>query len=165
MAIYDKIQAGWIRFTGKGNPPIRHMGAVFDGFAMPKRETLNELDETQWELDLSGRPQDPWQHQNLLPLQNTETGELLVFGTTSVTGRRAVGNLIAFCDRLQIKEPNAYPVIKLQVSGFQHRDDRVGWVKVPAFTVVGRAPKDSTSPATTSLADDMDDGIPEYLTP
>jgi hypothetical protein len=160
VVAYDQIQAGWIKFNGKGNPPDRHMGPIFDGYQPPNRESLGDTDQSQWETDLSGKPSDPWRHQMLVPLQHSETGELFVFGTTSLTGRREVGNLIRHCDRLRNKEPDAYPVIKLQVGGFAHRDKRVGWVKTPKFAVVGRAPKNNMGAASSAIADDMSDAIP-----
>ena len=160
VLIYDQVRVGWIKFLGKGNQPIRHTGPVFAGFVPPDRETLGDLDEAQWEKALSGKPVDPWQFQVLLPLQDTKTGELLIFGTSSITGRRACDNLISMCARMQVREPGDYPVIRLEVSGFQHRDERVGWVKVPAFTRVGKAPKSDVSAAVTKVADDMSDEIP-----
>ena len=160
VLIYDQIRVGWIKFKGKGNPPIRHMGPVFSGFVAPDREMLGDLDEAEWEEGLSGKPVDPWQFQVLLPLQDTKTGELLIFGTSSITGRRACDNLIAMCGRMQVREPDDYPVVRLDVSGFQHRDERVGWVKTPAFTRVGKAPKSDVSMAVTKVADDMSDEIP-----
>jgi hypothetical protein len=80
--------------------------------------------------------------------------------TSSITGRRAIGNLLRHYNRMQTTNPDMYPVAKLKVGGFQHRDDRVGWVKTPAFAVVGRAPKDSAAKPDTSVAADMDDEIP-----
>jgi hypothetical protein len=160
VVIYDQIMGGWIRFCGKGNPPDRRMGPIFGGFMPPKREELGDADEGQWETGLDGKPADPWQHQLLLPLQNPETGELLVFGTTSITGRREVGNLINQCDKLRTREPDVYPVIKLQVGGFQHRDDRIGYVRTPKFPIVGRAAKDNTAAANTAIADNLSDEIP-----
>ena len=159
VCVYDQTQAGFIKFIGKGNPPERRMGSIFDGFMPPKREELGDTDESLWERDLSDRPADPWQHQMMLPLQNAETGELFIFGTSSITGRRAVNNLLAYCDRMRVKEPDVYPVVKLQVSGFQHRDDRIGWVKTPAFAVVGRAPKGNISAATTTISEDLSEAI------
>ena len=53
-----------------------------------------------------------------------------------------------------------FPVIRLKVGGFQHRDERVGWVHVPVFAVVGRAPKDSAAKPDTSIGADMSDEIP-----
>ena len=160
VCVYDQVQGGWIKFNGKGEQPDRRMGPIFDGFMPPKREELGDLDQEMWERDLSGKPADPWQHQMLLPLQNPETGELFIFGTTSVTGRRAIGNLLAQCERLSRKEPDKYPVIKLSIGGFQHRDERVGWVKTPVFPIVGRAPRGNVSAATTAIADDLNDEVP-----
>jgi hypothetical protein len=160
IVIYDQIQAGWIKFMGKGNPPVRKQGNVFEGFVPPDRETLGDTDSREWEEGLSGKPADPWQFQLLLPLQNVETGELYVFNTSSITGRRAVDNLIQACGRMQRAEPNDYPVAKLRIGGFQHRDERIGWIRTPAFERCGKAPKANTTMADVSLGADMDDTIP-----
>jgi hypothetical protein len=48
----------------------------------------------------------------------------------------------------------------LKVGGFNHRDDRVGWVSTPVFAVVGRAPKESAAKPDTSLTADLQDKIP-----
>jgi hypothetical protein len=160
ICVYDQTQAGWIKFNGKGNPPDRQMGAIFDGFVPPTREELGNTDESLWERDLSGRPADPWQHQMLLPLQDVETGELLIFATGSITGRRAVDNLLRHCERMRVRDPDHYPVIKLQTSGFQHRDERVGFVRTPAFPVVGKTPKSGAAKIDTSASADLNDAIP-----
>jgi hypothetical protein len=160
VVIYDQVQAGWIKFTGKGNPPVRKQGAVFGGFVPPPRSELGDEDRSEWDTDLSGKPADPWQFQLLIPMQNVETGELFVFQTTSLTGRRAADNLIGLCGRMEKNEPEHYPVIKLRISGFNHRDERVGWVKTPAFERVGKATKANTTMAETAASADMDDVIP-----
>jgi hypothetical protein len=158
--IYDQHVVGWIKFMGKGNQPIRKQGRVFDGFVPAPRAELGDNDPQEWELDLSGKPADPWQLQHLLPLQNVETGELFVFQTTSLTGRRACDSLVEMCGRMSRNEPDVYPVIKLRVGGFNHRDDRVGWVKTPAFERVGKASKANTTVTDTSLAGEMNDELP-----
>ena len=56
-------------------------------------------------------------------------------------------------------EPEFYPVVKLDVSGFQHRDDRIGWVKTPTFPRIGKAPKADASAVQTSLGDQLNDVI------
>jgi hypothetical protein len=160
VVVYDQIQAGWIKFNGKGHEPDRRMGPIFDGFMPPPRESLGDMDESLWEEGLDGKPADPWQHQMLVPLQNPKTDELFIFNTTSITGRREVGNLIKHCARTTKKEPDIYPVVKLQVGGFAHRDERVGWVKTPKFVVVGSAPKDDTVAATSAIGKDLNDTIP-----
>jgi len=49
---------------------------------------------------------------------------------------------------------------RLKVGGFQHRDDRVGWVKTPVIAVVGRAPKDGAAKPDSSPKGDLQDEIP-----
>jgi hypothetical protein len=153
VVIYEQIQGGWIKFMGKGNPPERKQGNLFEGFVPPDRESLGDLDQSEWEEGLSGKPADPWQFQILLPLQNVETGELFVFNTSSITGRRAVDGLVAACARMQRTEPNDYPVVKLRVGGFQHRDERIGWIKTPSFDRVGKVPKADTAAASVTPTD------------
>ena len=157
--VYDQVQVGWIKFTGKGSPPERKMGPLFGGFTPCPRDELGDMDQSLWEQGLSGKPADPWQSQILLPLQ-AEDGALFIFGTTSITGRRAVGRLIDECRKMLRREPNDYPVIKLALGSFQHRDERVGRVTVPAFVRVGKTPKTGTAAIDTSIGTDLNDEIP-----
>lgn len=160
VALADQTLVGWLKFNGQGEPPDRRMGLLYDGFAMPKRETLGDDDATKWELGLDGRPQDPWQHHVYLVLQRGDTAELFTYVTSSVTGRRAIGNLLRHYDRLSKTHADAYPVIRLKTGGFNHRDERVGWVSTPVLAVVGRAPKDSAAKPDSSPAADVSDAIP-----
>jgi hypothetical protein len=160
IALCDETLLGWIRFNGEHTPPTRIMGLLYDGFIMPPRESLGDLDQTQWQQGLSGRPEDPWQHQMCLVLQAAETRELFTYVTTSITGRRAVGNLLKHFNRMNRTGANEVPVVKLKTGGFNHRDERIGWVSTPGFAVVGRVPRDSAATPDTSIAADMDDSIP-----
>jgi hypothetical protein len=160
IALCDQTLIGFIRFNGSGNPPDRAMGLLYDGFVMPPRETLGATDVSKWELGLDGKPQDPWQHHIYLVLQRGDSAEMFTYVTSSITGRRAIGNLLRHYDRLQKTHPDMYPVVRLKVGGFQHRDDRVGWVATPMLAVVGRQPKDSAAKPDTSLATQMGDEIP-----
>jgi hypothetical protein len=160
IALCDQTLIGWIKFNGEGAPPERKMGALYDGFAMPSRESLGDTDISTWETGLDGRPQDPWTNQVYLVLQRGDTAELATFVTSSKTGRRAVGNLLRHYERMRTTNPGELPVVRLKRSGFDHRDPRVGWVSTPAFAVVGRAPRDSAAKPDTSAAADLNDDIP-----
>jgi hypothetical protein len=160
VALCDQTLIGWIKFNGEGEPPTRHMGLLYDGFVMPARDTLGDLDQAKWEIGLDGKPADPLQHHMYLVLQRGDSAELFTYVTSSITGRRAVGNLLRHYNRLARTNPDQYPVIRLKVGGFQHRDDRVGWVAVPVLAVVGRAQKDSAAKPDSSLAADLQDEIP-----
>jgi hypothetical protein len=160
IALCDQTLIGWIKFSHEdGVPPERIQGLLFDGFVMPPREALGDLDQAQWPIGLSGAPDDPWRHQNCVVLQRTGTDELFTFGTTSQTGRRAVGNLLRHYSRMQKANANELPVVRLQAGGFNHRDERIGWVHTPVFVVRGRAPRDSAIKPDTSAGADMNDEI------
>jgi hypothetical protein len=156
LALCDETLIGWIKFSRDDDtPPERVQGLLYDGFLMPPRSALGDLDQSQWEPGLSGAPEDPWKHQVCLVLQNTETKEFYTFATTSLTGRRAVGNLLRHYDRMQRTNAGEAPIVRLKAGGFNHRDDRIGWVATPVFAVVGRAPRDSAAKPDTSVAADM----------
>jgi hypothetical protein len=160
VALCDQTLVGWIKFNGEGNPPDKVMGLLYDGFVMPPRETLGDTDEAQWENGLDNQPADPWQHQNYLVLQRGDTGELFTYVTSSKTGRRAVGNLLRHFDRMERARSGMYPVVRLKVGGFNHRDERIGWVAVPVLAVVGRHKKDDAAQPDSSTQGDMNDSIP-----
>ena len=166
FALCDETQIGWIKFSQEeGVPPERRMGLLYDGFVMPRRESLGDLEPNEWPEGLSGQPEDVWRHQINLVMQQTDTRELFTFSTQSMTGRRAVGNLLRHYDRNRRAAPGDVPIIRLRAGGFQHKDERIGWVSVPVFAVVGHAPRDNTArpelpPPDTSVAADMNDAIP-----
>jgi hypothetical protein len=160
IALLDQTAIGYAKFNGEGNPPDRIMGLLYDGFTLPPRETLSDTDQSLWQLGLNKQPADPWVHQIYVVLQRGDTGELFTYIASSVTTRRAVGNLLRHYDRMRKTDSNSYPLVRLKVGGFNHRDERVGWVKVPVFAVVGRAPKESAAKPDTSISSDMNDQIP-----
>ena len=93
ILLADDTLIGWIKFNGVGEAPERHMGLLFDGFEMPERASLGDLDQKAWEIGLDGQPADPWQHQQCIVLQSTTTQELFTFSTSSKTGRANNGHL------------------------------------------------------------------------
>ena len=159
ILLADDTLIGWIKFNGEGEPPERVMGLLFDDFVMPPVESLPDRDKSKWELGLDGEPADPWQHQQCIVLQETETAELFTFSTSSKTGRRAVGNLLRHFTRMQKTHPDQLPVIRLGKSGFEHKDKRVGFVDTPVFVVCGRAPRDSAAKPDTSIGTYLNDKI------
>jgi hypothetical protein len=140
IVLADQSQCGWIKFGAEGEAPECHMGLLYDGFRVPPRETLGDLDQAKWPEGLSGKPEDPWLHQISIVLQRLDTSELFTFSTSSVTGRRACGTILKHYDRTRARGSEELPLVKLKVGSFDHRDSRVGKVMVPVFQVCGRAP-------------------------
>ena len=145
IALCNQTLIGYVKFSGEGQPPSKEMGLLYDGYVMPPRESLGDNDPAKWEIGLDGRPADPWQHHIYVVLQNVESSELFTFVTSSRTGRRAVGNLLRHYNRMSKTHPGHYPLIRLKVGGFQHRDDRVGWVPTPVLAVIGRVPGENAA--------------------
>jgi hypothetical protein len=160
IALCDETWRGWIKFNGEGQPPDRVGGLLYGGFVMPSRESLGDNDPNNWPIGLDNKPADPWQHQILVPLQHATTRELFTFGTTNPTGRRAVGNLLRSYDRTRKTAPDEVPVVRLQRGGFNHKDERVGWVHTPMFVIIGRTERDQAAKPDTSTGGDMSDEIP-----
>jgi hypothetical protein len=161
IALCDEVLIGWIKFHRDGEtPPDRVQGLLYDGFELPPRETLGDMDATKWPEGLSGKAEDPWKSQACLILQHVATRELFTFVTTSSTGLRSVGNLLRHYDRMRRAGADEVPVVRLRVGGFNHRDPRVGWVSTPMFAIVGRTPRDSAAKPDTSIGGDLNDEIP-----
>jgi hypothetical protein len=162
IAFVDQTLVGWLKFNGEGTPPDRIMGLLFDGFEMPKLETLPDRDQSTWELGLNGQPSDPWQHHIYLVLQSAATQEMFTFVTSSRTGRAAVGNLISHYRRMLKSSANrdAYPIVRLKVGAKTHPDDRVGTYKIPVFAVVGQVQRSDITAADSSPEADFQDHVP-----
>jgi hypothetical protein len=157
VALADQTQAAWVMFHGEGNQPTKIAGLIFEGFELPPRESLGNLDPSLWELGLNGKPSDPWVHQMNLPLQAVSDGQLFTFSTQSITGRKAVGTLLRHYARMEKQGADSYPIIRLKTGSFTHSDPRVGVVRVPVLAVVGKTAKDS---AAKPDAADLHDEIP-----
>jgi hypothetical protein len=81
----------WIKFVD-GQVADRKLYSVARGEKPVQREELDDYEESTWPKR-DGKPNDPWVFQYLLPLENTSTGEIVIFVTPSVGGRKAVSDL------------------------------------------------------------------------
>jgi hypothetical protein len=152
IAHVDQLQVGYIQYQ-LGGAPLRAMGPIFDGFVVPARETLGDLDQGQWSVGLDGQPADPWQQTCYLPLENRVTAEVFTFTTSSKTGLRAIGNLAQHYKRMLRSTPDELPVVKLKSGGFKHRDERIGFVPTPVFAIMGKTSRDGAAKPDAELND------------
>ena len=156
IALIHEMWNGHIKFNGEGEQPTRVGGLPYDNYVMAPRESLGDLDPSQWPLGLDGKPADPWLHQILIPLQNVETSEVFTFQTTSTTGRTAVGALLRAYNRMRRTNPDEVPIIQLRASSYQHRT--FGKVNTPSFVICGRTSLDGSKPDTPAA--NMNDEVP-----
>ena len=165
LALMDQLRHGWIKFEG-GKVVTERVGKVADGYVEDNRDDLGDLDKGRWEIDMSGRPRDPWVFQYFLPLLDQETGAAVVFVTNSKGGLDAVG---ALSEVYALNLKLGLPVVKLAVGSYEHKS--FGRIEIPNFLVTGWngsgivAPeievkaKAMEAPVATK-ANDMDDEIP-----
>jgi hypothetical protein len=161
IAHVNKLMRGYVKFFG-GKLVEQRLGKVADGFGLPKRDELGDTDQTAWERDTSGSPRDPWCLQYYLPIENAESGEVLIFVTSSSGGRGAIGNL---CNLFARNTDHGLPVIKLSSSSYRHRT--FGRIDTPDFpvlrwqggTMVDSADEDGMMQV-ISPGDEMNDAIP-----
>ena len=139
-----ELLVGWVRW--KDSRPTDHvMGRVIDGYKPPRRETLGDLDENEWETDDAGQARDPWQFSNYLLMlgPDLDTGEMTqayTFVTASRGGINAVGDLCVKYGKMRRQRPNDMPVVELSQGSYQHKDRSLGRIKYPIFNVVGWEP-------------------------
>ena len=137
----------------------------------PPREELDDLDESSWPKR-DGKPNDPWVFQYLLPLENLETGEVVIFTTSTVGGRIGVSELAGAYAHQKIAkrkadQPSGQPIIRLS---WKEMPTKYGTKRPrPHFEIVGwdeteasRAgiPEETLTENTSANDDDMDDEIP-----
>jgi hypothetical protein len=89
VADMPNLTTGWVRWNS-GAPTERILGRVGEGWVPPCRAELGDADKGVWETDTEGRPRDPWQMSNELPLISKD-GSVETFATSSRGGLNAIG--------------------------------------------------------------------------
>jgi hypothetical protein len=146
----------WIKFVDS-KVADRRMGLAAAGFVPLKREELSDNDQSEWAI-VDGQPKDPWSFQHLLPFENLESGELLIFTTSSIGGKIATDEVVReYARRLKRKGSRALPIVRLSSKDMPSK--RFGDVPRPYFEVTGweDAP---AGDAKLNLAKEMSDEIP-----
>jgi hypothetical protein len=159
----------WIKFVDD-QVADRKLYVVARGEKPAQREELDDYEESAWPKR-DGKPNDPWVFQYLLPLENMASGEIVIFVTRSVGGRKAVADLCgAYVKRKlaqkKMNQPGGQPIVRLACVDMPTKHGKP--VPRPEFTIVGwdDTAANHEGVAETSLAeitptnDDIDDEIP-----
>ena len=128
----------WIKFLdGKPVDNSRKVYRVALGEQPPEREELDDWPQNEnWPDGIDGEPSDPWVFQNLLPLENLENSEVIIFASPSSGGKIAIGNLSTAYTRRAKKKPDCgLPIVKLATATFPSK--KYGKVLRPDFEIVG----------------------------
>jgi hypothetical protein len=166
----NSLVFAWIKFAN-GEVADRRMGKAADGYKPPQREELGDTDESQWESD-DGEPRDPWMFQHLLPFENLESGEVVIFATGSIGGKIATEKLVkAYAYRVKRKQSRALPIVSLSEKDMPTKKygnvprphfEIEGWEDVPDGSPrpVNGGPKTLDGDAKESIAAELNDEIP-----
>jgi hypothetical protein len=162
IAHASKLAFSWIKFVGD-TVAERKAWLATDGVRPSEREELGDLDQSQWEVK-NGEAKDPWTYQRLMPFENAETGEVVIFTSSSFGGKIALDALVQeFLNHAKRNRSRALPIIRLAVS--QMKTKSFGDVARPHFEVVSWEDAPSVdfaaSAETITLSEkEMDDSIP-----
>jgi hypothetical protein len=158
IAHANQLTTGWIKF--QNNAVVeRRMGRRADGFVPPERDEIGDLDQSQWEVS-DGVLKDPWTLQCLIPFEDPESGEVVVFTTSSIGGRIATEALAReWAKRIQRTKSRAMPIVRLGVT--QMKTKKFGEVARPNFEIVGWEDAPAVSTASTMRVVNNDDLPPE----
>lgn len=173
----DELMVGWVRWVG-GKPAEQLLVRINDGQKPLRREQLGFVDKTQWEIDNSGKPRDPWQFTNYLPMAD-EAGELYTFSSGSKGGLGAIGNLLRRYVQQQKKNDAVFPKIKLGTDTYPHQNKEYGRIKVPVLEPAGWVSKrvfyeimegsdfaaDNSGGNPAANADTFGDSVPSFNDP
>jgi hypothetical protein len=141
----DQLLVGWVKWVDN-RPDQELMGLIVEGHQAPKRDSLGDLDESQWELDSTGKARDPWQFSNYLLMKEVgadgkDEDKLFTFATSSRGGLNAIGDLCKTYGKEMRMRPDEYPIVELGGGSYNHPNKEFGRIKFPTLKIVGWEPK------------------------
>lgn len=156
VANMAELSIGWIRWS-EGAPAERRFGLLAQGYKPEPRDALGHADQAEWETDKEGKPLDPWNFTNELPMADPETGEQLTLLVSSKGGIGAMGNLCKAYGREYKQRDGQVPIIELGRNSYIHKE--YGKTYVPVLTIVGWM-ENSGVPQPISNNDDEEEEAP-----
>ena len=134
-----QFRIGWQRWWDN-KPTDQESGLLISGYKPPRRSELGDHDQNEWEVDeTTGKPRDPWQFFNAVPMTDVKGEELYIFSTSSRGGIGALGELCKIYARFRRLNPTKLPIVALGVDSYMHSNRAFGRIKVPQFQLAGWA--------------------------
>jgi hypothetical protein len=157
LAVMDTLIVGWQKWESQ-RPVAYRMGLLIEGFVPPPREELGDNDEELWERDDNDEMRDPWALTNYMQLIDPKNAEqVFTFTTSSKGGLGAIAKLCREYGRAREKEhrEDQYPLVRLDIGSYQHRDRSLGRIKFPSFSIVGWVDRHTLAPVRDQIADEV----------
>jgi hypothetical protein len=151
IAFCTEWTIGWCRWQD-GQIVEERLGKPAEGYSPPDRDELGHTDKSAWEDGDS----DPWARQSLLPLEDCESGEFIVFVTSSFGGKLAIEKLVnRYAREIGTGRNLGNPIIKL--GSYERTNKEYGPIPTPMFEVVGWENENAPLPP---LKEALNDDIP-----
>src|SRR3954469_15561729 len=138
------MQLGWVRWS-QGKRVENRMSLLIERRRIEARDELGDSDESLWDRDDRGDPQDPWVLTYSVELSDPANSEVYSFSTTSRGGEKAFGKLLKAFSTKHRMEPNLLPIVELQRESYNHTNSRFGKIYNPLLPIVGWTDADSPS--------------------
>jgi hypothetical protein len=152
----DTIKVGWQKWQD-GRVVDECIGLLIDGFVQPKREELGDNDKSLWETDDDGALKDLWSQVNFAQMIDAKDhNKQFTFTTSSKGGIGAIGKLCREYGReLDRGRDGQYPVVRLDVGSYAHKDRSLGRIKFPTFTIVDWVDKETLEAVKDLIGDEI----------
>ena len=136
---------GWVKWQDK-RPVIKHVYRPIDGWILPVRERLPDLDHESWPMDaMSGKRKDPWQEHHQLVMKD-KAGELATWAATSYYGIKGMRRFIEEFTRLARDHRGKMPIVTLD--SHIEKSQNYGDIPSPKLVIVDWKPfGDGASPS------------------
>jgi hypothetical protein len=155
VAAVEEVMVGYLKWEDSKVVDMR-MGKVKDGFVMPARRDLGDVDQGSWDTDDQGKPRDPWQMTSYLILKAADGQDLYTYAPSSAGGRNVVAALCGEYGKHSRQKPDEFPIVELAVDSYMHKVKSYGRIKVPVLQIVGWISKAATMAAIVGEAADAE---------
>jgi len=158
----NTLTVGWQKWEDK-KPADADMGFVNQNFQPKRRKELGDLDENEWEVDENGRPRDPWQFTNMVVMRQigttSEEEGLYTFAGSSRGVINAIGTLCKIYGKKVRQDPEALPIVELNVDSYMHSNKSYGRIKIPVLDIVGWGTSADVEDATETVIATTDEAV------
>jgi hypothetical protein len=148
--IPERVFAVWVRWEDR--KPVQYEWPRPSG-ALPHRDTLSHLEQSDWPAGIDGEPSDPWRNSRYFWLVNPTTAESFTYTNSTVGTHRAYEDLGRAVATMRKVHPKAVPIVELSATPMKTKR---GTKQRPHFAIVGW--KGVGGPP--QIENDMNDKIP-----
>jgi hypothetical protein len=150
IAFPTQWTVGWQKWVDK-QKVAEELGKAAEGYVPKEREELDDIEKKGED--------DPWCPVNFLPLEDAETGDFVVFTSSSFGGSLAIQRVVNRYSREIANGKNlGNPIVKLDT--YDRRTREYGMIPTPRLEIVGWENDDIPPPP---IGEEMNDAIPDHL--